>query len=157
MSKTLFCIKISALSSLGEGCHSKAVQQVENGLRLVASFLALSMSVAFLQKHSRYTGPDRSSARDGLAHFKGSLWCFRTSTGLGQLVEGARQACPGHFPCLVHVILTNNSVFSRMSSKVPWPHLIHSIVKPCHHPCFIEKVVAYEPNSDVCLSSHFYR
>lgn len=73
MSKALLCIKISALSSLSEGCHSKAVQQVENGLRLITSFLALSMSVASLQKHSRYAGRDRSSGRDGLAHSKGSL------------------------------------------------------------------------------------
>lgn len=121
--KALFCIKISALSSLSAVCHSKAVQQVENGLRVVTLFLALRMNVASLQKHSRYAGPDRSSGRDGLAHFKGSLWYFCRSTGLGQLMEGARQACPGCFLCLVHPILTKNSVFSLVSSKVPWPGL----------------------------------
>lgn len=109
VSKALFHIKISALSSLSEGCHSKAVQRVESGPRLVTLFLALSTSVTSLQKHSRYAGPDRSSARDGLACFKGSLWCFCTSAGLGQMVEGARQTCTGGFPCLVHWILINNS------------------------------------------------
>lgn len=38
VSEALFCIKISALSSLSEGCHSKAVQQVENGLRSLCSW-----------------------------------------------------------------------------------------------------------------------
>lgn len=50
VSKALFCIKISALSSLSEGCHSKAVQQVGKGPRLVTLFLALSMSVPSVQK-----------------------------------------------------------------------------------------------------------
>jgi len=106
VSKALFCIKISALSSLSEDCHGKAVQQVDGGLRLVTLFLALSVSGASLQKHCR------PSARDGLAHFKGGLWCFCTHTGLGQKVEGAWQACPGCFPCLVHLIFTNNTVFT---------------------------------------------